>query len=267
MCDTSYFTAVVSGVGNLGLQGSYELSSLCLNIASNHPQTLKISLTSPSGITLLLSSFNGTSGVNYSNCCFSNSGGNITTANAPFTGSWQAQGGSFNIFNGHFGDGLWTISVIDTACQSGSSGTGSWTDGNFLNGMLNFSSIPICTMFIPNNQITICPGDSVDILGYYMNLDPFPNYFIQNAAFNPVSNPSAVTAPGVYHIYASVWTTSGGCDGSATFTISTASTSVGADQSIVKCVGNSLDLNNIYNLFGFTPNWTLNGVPISSSAT
>src|SRR5262245_25276331 len=93
MCDTSYFTANVSGLGYLepaGLSGwGFYLSSICMNITSNHPQTLSITLTSPAGISILLSAFNGAGGSNYTNTCFSSWWNNpITSGTAPFTGTW-----------------------------------------------------------------------------------------------------------------------------------------------------------------------------------
>ncbi len=71
LCDTSTFTATVSGVGYLitpdGWNWGPYLDNVLLNITSNHPQTLSISLTSPAGTTLLLSAFNGAGGQNYVN--------------------------------------------------------------------------------------------------------------------------------------------------------------------------------------------------------
>ncbi|MBK7295631.1 MAG: proprotein convertase P-domain-containing protein [Flavobacteriales bacterium] len=97
-CDTSYFTANVSGVGTLYPPGwgggwTYSLQMLTINITSEHPWTLQISLTSPEGTTLLLSAFNGAGGQNYTNTTFQYfQYPSITTGTAPFTGDWTAEG-------------------------------------------------------------------------------------------------------------------------------------------------------------------------------
>ncbi|HRQ85853.1 MAG TPA: hypothetical protein PLV70_12125, partial [Flavobacteriales bacterium] len=97
LCDTTYFTATVSGIGALVYPGSfsdgYYLSDVWLNITTNHPQTLQIFLTSPNGFVLLLSQFNGAGGQNYTDTHF-NGWQNITTGTAPFTGSFLYEGGS-----------------------------------------------------------------------------------------------------------------------------------------------------------------------------
>lgn len=103
LCDTSIFTASVSGVGYLIYPDGYNtgayLESVLINITSNHPQTLQIFLTSPSGTTLSLSEFNGAGGQNYTNTNFTDATGNsITAGTAPFTGNFMPQGGPLSTF-------------------------------------------------------------------------------------------------------------------------------------------------------------------------
>ena len=65
LCDTTMFTATVSGIGILyppGTGSGYYMDMLCMDIITNHPQTYSVSLTSPMGTTLLLSAFNGSGG-------------------------------------------------------------------------------------------------------------------------------------------------------------------------------------------------------------
>ncbi len=124
LCDTSIFTANVSGIGTLYPPGfnwwTYSLSQLTMNITSDHPQTLQITLTSPQGTDLLLSAFNGAGGQNYTNTVFMYDPWwpNITTGTAPFTGNWTAQGGGLSVFDYENADGVWTITVVDTACTN-----------------------------------------------------------------------------------------------------------------------------------------------------
>ena len=115
-CDTSIFTANVAGIGILyppgtGWGWTYWLDHLTINITSDHPQTLQISLTSPGGTILLLSAFNGAGGQNYTNTSFSYWAWNpsITTGSAPFTGT------------GPLRVGPWTPSIMGTLMALGPS--------------------------------------------------------------------------------------------------------------------------------------------------
>ena len=166
-CQTSNFTATVTGVG--WLQSSWWgwgafIESLTINITSDHPQTLSISLTSPEGTTLLLSAFNGAGGQNYTNTTFISGGNNITLASAPFTGFYSPQGGNFDVFDNENADGVWTISVQDTACANGGTGPGGtwtpgWFDGSGSGGFsFGFSSPPPCLGWIPSGSETVCTG-------------------------------------------------------------------------------------------------------------
>ena len=179
MCDTSVFTANVTGVWQLGYDpwsgSSTWIDQLCINITSDHPQTLVITLTSPQGTNLLLSAYNGVGGSNYTNTCFqSNAWQSITSGTAPFTGSWLPQGGNFYVFDGEYANGIWTITVIDTACSGGAGGSGgTWTPGYF-NGSgsggftFGYNAPPPCWNFwFPTEYINICPDDTVvDLTNY-----------------------------------------------------------------------------------------------------
>jgi gliding motility-associated-like protein len=275
MCDTSYFTANVSGIGMLEPPGwgwGYYLVNVCINITTNHPQTLVITLTSPAGTTLLLSAYNGAGGSNYTNCCFEYSlSPNITTGTAPFTGSWTPQGGSLSIFDWEFADGTWLITVIDTACQGGTGTGGPWVDGYFGGagssaGTIGFgtSGPPPCQGFIPDNIEDICPGETVDILGFYVAFDPSYSYSIYDMAGNLVGNPSSVSVPGTYMIIGTDWM---GCSYNAYYTINLAPPlSLGPDQVINQCSGSPVDLNSLFILTGLMINWSYNGAPISVAA-
>lgn len=138
MCDTVFFHANVFGISILQPPGTGFGSTLLgveINITSNHPQTIKVTLTSPAGTDLLLVEFLGAGGINYSQTNFTYTGSpSILTGSAPFTGNWTAQGGSLSIFDGEDPNGTWTITIIDTACTNipiGGTGFGPWTPGYF----------------------------------------------------------------------------------------------------------------------------------------
>ncbi len=279
LCDSSTFTANVSGVGWLGspwTPWSSWLESLTINITSDHPQTLSISLTSPEGTTLVLSAFNGAGGQNYTGTTFIYDGWTpITTGTAPFTGTtWAPQGGSFSIFNNEYADGTWTISVVDTACANGGIGPGGnwtpgWFDGSGGNGGFAFgfsSGPPPCMGGIPWGQETICPGQTVDILGYYTSQMSWYEYTITPWG-NPVPDYTAVSEPGTYSVDAyDPWE---GCWYSATFeVIGAPQIDLGPDQTVEQCSGDGpVNLSALFTIPLGTAAWWHDATPISNGAS
>lgn len=282
LCDTSTFTASVSGVGYLIVPdpwswGSY-LESVLINITSDHPQTLQISLTSPEGTTLLLSAFNGAGGQNYTNTNFTRwAWNNITTGSAPFTGDFLPQVGSLDIFAGEYGDGIWTITVIDTACANGGTGPGgTWTPGWFSGGAgsgafaFGFSAPPPpCFIDMGWQTGYICPGGTVDVLTYFesnwggMGL-PFTVWNSWTGAF--ITDPTAVGTPGQYNVEAGDWTP-GGCHYYGTFDVQLVQpVALGPDQVVDQCTGaGPVNLATLFTLTGVTQVWSLDGVSITNA--
>ncbi|MCB9169765.1 MAG: gliding motility-associated C-terminal domain-containing protein [Flavobacteriales bacterium] len=274
-CDTSTFTANVSGVGQLDWPGSfwaYWLDNVALNITTDHPQTLQVLLTSPAGTTITLSAFNGAGGQNYTNTLFPFWGGpSITTGAAPFTGNWSPQNGSLSDFIGEWGSGTWTITLIDTACANGGLGpNGNWTPGWF-DGGNGGSAIafgfdpgpPPCMGWVNDGQGSICPGESFDILGYFMTNYPY-NFVIYGMNYQPLAAPTTVTTPGSYYVEGTdPWD---GCVYGANFTLSAGATvSLGADQAIDACPGVPVDLTAMYPLNGAAPAWSFYGSSITTA--
>ncbi|QQR86729.1 MAG: gliding motility-associated C-terminal domain-containing protein [Flavobacteriales bacterium] len=273
-CDTSVFTANVSGIGFIqpyGTPWGFSLTGLGINITTDHPQTLQITLTSPVGTDLLLSAFNGAGGQNYTGTVF-NPGGwppNITTGTAPFTGSWTPQGGNFDVFDFEWGDGTWTITVVDTACANGGTGpNGTWTpgwfDGNGQNGGFDISFFaPMCPGGIPWGTSTVCAGGTVDIMSYYQ-----PSGYtisVMDPWFQPVADPYAVSVAGSYYVDAyDPWD---GCWYSAFFEVNIIQPpALGPNVSTSLCTGaQAVDLTSFFALQGTTTDWTLNGTPISNA--
>lgn len=274
LCDTSVFTANVSGVGPLGFPGepwSWWIASLTINITSDHPQTLSISLTSPEGTTLLLSAFNGAGGQNYTNTTFAEWGWNpITSGTAPFTGDWVPQGGSLNSFTGENANGTWTITVVDTACANGGVGPGgSWTPGWFDGSTgtggfaFGFSGPPPCMGGIMPGAENICAGGTVDILGFYTAQNTWYTYSIGQFGI-AVPDPTAVSVPGTYDVEA--FDPMEGCMYWAQFQVIVDPTvDLGVDQSTSYCGGNPpLDLTALFDLAGATPAWSVDGNVITA---
>jgi len=277
LCATSTFTANVIGIGTLvpqwNMSGGFTLNELAMNITTDHPQTLQITLTSPQGTALLLSEYNGAGGQNYTNTMFGYGGNpSITTGTAPFTGWFTAQGGGFDVFDWENADGAWTITVTDTACANGGVGPGGiWTPGWFDgagSGGFAFTFTPPppqCWGWIPNGAASICTGGTVDLQAYYVNSDPGYNYNFTGPNWTTVTDPTAVSVAGTYFIDAmDPWD---GCFYSATFdiTISTPS-ALGPDQVVDLCSGAvPVDLTALFTLSGGMPMWSLDGTPIANA--
>lgn len=97
------------------------IDSVCLNITHTWDSDVSISLVSPSGTVVDLSSNNGGSGDNYIQTCFKMSAAtNITTGAAPFTGTYIPEG-NFAAFTGDNANGNWMLVLNDNA--SGDPGT------------------------------------------------------------------------------------------------------------------------------------------------
>ena len=279
-CDTSIFTANTPGIGTLYPPGfgwgTASLAGLEINITTDHPEFLEITLTSPEGTDLLLSAFNGAGGQNYTGTNFIYGGWNdITTGTAPFTGLWAPQGGGFDVFDYEEGGGIWTITVIDTACATPGGGPGGgvgwepgWFDGSSTNGgfTIAFNQPPPCWGMIPFGAATLCPGETVDIANYYESLGTgyVFNYYMPDG-WTPIADPTAVSTSGNYYVSAvEPWSF---CQYYAEFLVTTlAEVELGPDQSVNVC-DNVLPLN-LYDLFSSVGNywtWAFNGSLISGS--
>ena len=273
-CDTSAFTANVSGVGVLEPGGSWfglYLESIEINITSDHPETLEILLTSPQGTTIVLSAFNGAGGQNYTSTLFPWYGGsNITSGSAPFSGSWWPQNGSLGSFDYENANGTWTVTVIDTACANGGGGpNGTWTPGWFDGGggsgiAFGVSAPPPCMNPAPDGFGVVCPGGTVDILGYYLGWDPSWTYEVFDGNYIPVADPTAVSQPGFYNVEAyDPWD---GCLYYVYYDLQAgAAPNLGPDQLVNDCGGAQTNLTALFPLAGLTTSWTFNGSAIPSA--
>jgi gliding motility-associated-like protein len=106
-------TSTIS-VGNIsGIVGT-DLQQVCMDISHGSDSELDISLKSPNGKVIDLSSGNGAKGSNYTKTCFVASGApSITTGAAPFTGTYLPEQ-AFSNLSGSSINGKWTLIVKDT---------------------------------------------------------------------------------------------------------------------------------------------------------
>lgn len=114
---SSGLTESVLTVAETGLIGTdYEVDNVLINLTHTFNADLEITLISPSGTTLDLSSDNGSFQDNYTNTVFQDGAPSITTGSSPFTGTFQAEGGTFAAaFAGEEVNGDWTLSIFDDA--------------------------------------------------------------------------------------------------------------------------------------------------------
>lgn len=109
------FRIEVSGLP-LKADTSFGLEMACITIHHNRVSDLKITLESPDGTSIWLTTRNGgDTGRNYIQTCFSQSGsdGYIHLARAPFTGTYQPDGQLEFLNHGENPNGSWIIYVED----------------------------------------------------------------------------------------------------------------------------------------------------------
>lgn len=108
-------TATATEVGKLDFTNGKNLGYVLLNINHSYVGDLEISLTSPEGTTITLSTDNGGSGDNYTNTSFASWAPTaITSASPPFSGYYRPEQ-SMNAFDGEWADGDWTLTICDDA--------------------------------------------------------------------------------------------------------------------------------------------------------
>jgi len=134
---TGVYNSIINVPSNLTITDV----NVTVNITHTWNSDLNISLISPTGINIDLSSANGGNGDNYTNTVFDQQATTLITAGAsPFTGSFIPEG-DLSLLNGQMSGGNWTIRVADTANLDG--------------GTINSLSISICgqgTFSVGENQ-------------------------------------------------------------------------------------------------------------------
>ncbi|RMB63966.1 T9SS C-terminal target domain-containing protein [Dokdonia sinensis] len=112
-CSTATTSDATSTLtGTIGTD--WGIDNVTIDLTHTWDSDLDISLVSPDGTSLDLSSDNGGTGDNYTNTVFQDGGDDITDASAPFTGTFAPEGGTFaETFAGENAGGIWQLSVCD----------------------------------------------------------------------------------------------------------------------------------------------------------
>ncbi|GGG26113.1 hypothetical protein GCM10011344_28520 [Dokdonia pacifica] len=120
-------TATSTSMGTIGVDA--DIDNVTVDLFHTFTGDLEMTLISPVGTMLDLTSDNGGSGESFTNTVFRDGAPNITTGSAPFTGEFQPEGGTFAAtYDGEAIAGNWTLSIFDDA--GGDTGTlNSWSIG------------------------------------------------------------------------------------------------------------------------------------------
>lgn len=168
----TYFDLTVSGLVPSTLDSTFGIETLCITI--NHPvlREVTISLQSPDGRVVEMASGSSCSGENFTNTCFDSRGNSsITTATAPYTGSFKPSGflGRFN--NGQTGNGTWKLHVKDYLAFVNSGTLISWSIsfGNAPPKPVKFASSNLPIVFINTGNQSISDNDLLATMGIIDN--------------------------------------------------------------------------------------------------
>jgi len=112
---TGASTEGAPAVSTLTIAAGVNISDInvTLNITHSYDADIRVTLTSPNGTIIELTSQNGGGGDNYTDTVFDDQAGtSITAGSAPFTGSFQPED-SLSSFDGESSFGDWKLSVYD----------------------------------------------------------------------------------------------------------------------------------------------------------
>ncbi|MBU2922618.1 proprotein convertase P-domain-containing protein [Winogradskyella psychrotolerans] len=157
------YTSTIS-IANTGLVSDV---NVLLNVSHSYASDLDISITSPSGTVVELSTDNGGSGDNYTDTLFDGeASASISSASAPFTGSFLPEGDLSAIY-GESAAGDWTLTVVDDANGDG--------------GSIEEFTLELCVLpLLSVNEVTFNSD---------LNIYPNPNNGTFNITMrNPISN-------------------------------------------------------------------------------
>ncbi|QQS28261.1 MAG: CotH kinase family protein [Sphingobacteriales bacterium] len=184
------FTIEVSGLPDL-MDLNYGFSSICLNITHTWDEDVSSRLISPNGTEVWLTHYNGGSGDNFINTCFSMSGTQpISTGGAPFTGTFIPLGNLSDFNNGQNPNGTWQLCIydnyayVDDGVLHDFTLTFSETPSETVNPYLTFtqSNLPIMVIQTNGQQIVDSPRIEADMgivdnaSGLNFLTDPFNGY-------------------------------------------------------------------------------------------
>jgi subtilisin-like proprotein convertase family protein len=104
----------VSGLANM-INNSFGLARICVDITHSYDDDIKLTLVSPSGMSIVALEHVGGAGNNFLGTCLGMDGVSFTIAQPPYTGLFYPTGNLSNFNNGQDPNGTWHLLVEDIA--------------------------------------------------------------------------------------------------------------------------------------------------------
>ncbi len=138
------FNINVAGLTPATLNATHGLVNVCMNITHTYDSDLNINLIAPDGTDVMLLSYVGGSGNNFTNTCFNQTvTTSIVSGSAPFSGTYKPMNTLGNANNGQNGNGIWKLRIVDTYASD---------VGNLLNWSITFATnAPLPNIFTSSN--------------------------------------------------------------------------------------------------------------------
>lgn len=154
------FSINISGLSPSSLNATFGIESVCIDLTHTWNADLEISLISPDGTEIMLTSHNGGDSDNYTNTCFDQSASSsILTGWGPFTGTFKPQVNFGYLNNGQNGNGIWKLHIYDNyPADVGNLISWNITFGNNPATVVPFTDSNLPIIVINTNNISI-PDD------------------------------------------------------------------------------------------------------------
>ncbi len=177
---------VTVSMGFTSIDTNFGVYGVTINLLHPYDADLNIFLVSPSGVIVELSTKNGGSGDNYTNCTFThNTNNKITSANPPFAGNYRPESSLSVVNNGQNPNGTWQLLIVDSKRSADA--------GSLLGWSLIFSSNPAKPVPFTSSNLPLIVintynqpiPDEPKINGrmYLINNDSVPNTLADTSKF------------------------------------------------------------------------------------
>lgn len=161
----SVYTIDVQGLSPGVLTPDHGLIDVCINAIHTWDSDLDIRLIAPDGTNMMLSASMGNDGDNYTNTCFDmQAADHILKAVPPFTGSYRPFTSLGEANNGHSGNGIWTLRILDQYPYADSGELFDWslTFGSGAAAPIPFQSSKFPIILLTTDNITIPNEPKID---------------------------------------------------------------------------------------------------------
>lgn len=157
------FPIIVAGLPSTLNTLNFGLESVTINVNHTNDADLRMKLQAPDGTLIILTSFSGGTGDNYTATVFTDTSSVLTASNsAPFTGFFRPIDPLANANNGQNGNGMWQLNIRDqTTGETGNVVSWSINFSNQPAGAISFTSSNLPIVVINTNSQTILNGTKI----------------------------------------------------------------------------------------------------------